>query len=383
MRNLYDRLGVRPDDDAETLKKAFRKAAKASHPDHHGDDPQAAARFRQISEAYEILRDPEQRAAYDRLLEFERSPLRYKLNRSFSDLKRHVVHDLIIGAILTAALVVGYEWFAGNAETPGDRTAGVTARELRQPAGHPAERIGAAEPGRPGRVPVPQMPIVVPTGPAAASTTNDHDRPEATDGEPASKPTEKTMAVASRESKPDLPADAGVPRKTEGDLPVSLDVSPLDAPSSAEKERNGVPTANERLDGKAPEPTGAEADSVKPPESIGVSGKTQSGPAVAHDAPSVDAPSSAERDGVPAAQDQRDGKTPEPTDAVAGSVKPPEMKPPETELPARAPAAARRHAPGHRPVEQAALEARNTPASDNAPSRAPDNAPARVFGVGF
>jgi curved DNA-binding protein CbpA len=33
MKNLYDLLGARPDDDAETLRKAYRKAAKASHPD--------------------------------------------------------------------------------------------------------------------------------------------------------------------------------------------------------------------------------------------------------------------------------------------------------------------------------------------------------------
>jgi DnaJ-class molecular chaperone len=51
MQNLCDLLGVRPDDNAETIKKAFREAAKASHPDHHGDDPQAAVRFRQSAPA--------------------------------------------------------------------------------------------------------------------------------------------------------------------------------------------------------------------------------------------------------------------------------------------------------------------------------------------
>jgi DnaJ domain len=50
MKNFYDLLGARPDDDAETLRKAYRKAAKASHPDHHGGDQDAAAQFRQILE---------------------------------------------------------------------------------------------------------------------------------------------------------------------------------------------------------------------------------------------------------------------------------------------------------------------------------------------
>ena len=68
MITAYELLGVGPDDDAEELKHAFRKAAKASHPDIHAGDPNAAIRFRCIVIAYEILRDPEHRAAYDRLL---------------------------------------------------------------------------------------------------------------------------------------------------------------------------------------------------------------------------------------------------------------------------------------------------------------------------
>src|SRR3974377_1957923 len=96
-RNLYDLLGVRPDDDAENLRKAFLKAAKESHPDHHGDDPEAATRFRQIAEAYDILRDAGQRAAYDRLLEAECRPLRATLK---SDVKRTMVTKDAIGVIV-------------------------------------------------------------------------------------------------------------------------------------------------------------------------------------------------------------------------------------------------------------------------------------------
>ena len=69
MQTLYDMLDVRPDDDAEGLRQAFRKAVKASHPDIHTDDPDAPRRFRHFVQAYNILRDPELRADYDRLLE--------------------------------------------------------------------------------------------------------------------------------------------------------------------------------------------------------------------------------------------------------------------------------------------------------------------------
>jgi curved DNA-binding protein CbpA len=69
---LYDVIGARVNDDAETLKNAFRNAVKASHPDLHAEDPQSAERFKEIVRANAILSDPEQRALYDNLLAFER-----------------------------------------------------------------------------------------------------------------------------------------------------------------------------------------------------------------------------------------------------------------------------------------------------------------------
>jgi tetratricopeptide (TPR) repeat protein len=69
MKTLYDLLGALPDDDAESLRTAFRRAVKGAHPDIHPDDPDAALKFRQIIRANEILRDTDQRAAYDHLLD--------------------------------------------------------------------------------------------------------------------------------------------------------------------------------------------------------------------------------------------------------------------------------------------------------------------------
>jgi curved DNA-binding protein CbpA len=102
---LYDVLGVRPDDDADTFKRAFRQAVKASHPDFHADDPDAPLRFRQVVKAYEILRDPEKRSAYDELLELEREQRRTTRGRYT---KRAFAFDALAAAGLAVVLAGGY-----------------------------------------------------------------------------------------------------------------------------------------------------------------------------------------------------------------------------------------------------------------------------------
>jgi hypothetical protein len=172
-----------------------------------------------------------------------------------------------------------------------------------------------------------------------------------TSGEAVSNPAGQTIAAASRGGESDVPAGVGVgiAGQTEGEPPFRHD-----APPPAAEERNGVPAADDRRDGNTPEPKTPEPKTVEL-------------------------------------------KTPEPAGANAGGVKPPEIR-----TPARAPAAAlasaaapaqvKRHAPSRRPVEQAALENRtppaaenrNTAAQENRNAPAPDNsAPSRVFGVGF
>jgi hypothetical protein len=72
MKTLYELLGALPDDDAEDIRAAFRKAVKSAHPDINPGDPDAAIKFRQIVRANEILVDQEQRAVYDHLLDLAR-----------------------------------------------------------------------------------------------------------------------------------------------------------------------------------------------------------------------------------------------------------------------------------------------------------------------
>ncbi len=65
-RDYYDILGIsRNASDAE-IKKAFRRLAKECHPDRNKDDQHAESKFKEINEAYEVLKDPQKRAAYDR-----------------------------------------------------------------------------------------------------------------------------------------------------------------------------------------------------------------------------------------------------------------------------------------------------------------------------
>src|SRR5919198_933859 len=74
MGTLYDLLGALPNDDAEALRVAFRRAAKATHPDTNPGNPDAALRFRQLVRAHNILSDAEQRATYDQLLAIATRP---------------------------------------------------------------------------------------------------------------------------------------------------------------------------------------------------------------------------------------------------------------------------------------------------------------------
>jgi curved DNA-binding protein len=66
-KDYYKILGIDRDASQEEIKKRYRKVARECHPDTCKDDPNAEKRFKEIGEAYEVLKDPEKRKRYDAL----------------------------------------------------------------------------------------------------------------------------------------------------------------------------------------------------------------------------------------------------------------------------------------------------------------------------
>jgi len=130
MGTLYDLLGALPSDDAEELRTAFRKAAKATHPDINPDNPDAALRFRELMRAYDILTDTDQRATYDHLLAIAQQPsAASKAVRTYEVIGK-VASNTMAATVISAVLVGGYVLFGifskppGAAEIEPDRTVG-------------------------------------------------------------------------------------------------------------------------------------------------------------------------------------------------------------------------------------------------------------------
>lgn len=129
MGTLYDLLGALPNDDAEGLRTAFRKAAKATHPDINPDNPDAALRFRELVRAYDILTDADQRATYDQLLAIALLPPPTKAVRTYEVIGK-VASNTMAATVVSAMLVGGYAVFGlfskppGAAEITVDRIAG-------------------------------------------------------------------------------------------------------------------------------------------------------------------------------------------------------------------------------------------------------------------
>ena len=64
-KDLYEILGVSKNADDGEIKKAYRKLAMKYHPDKNKGDKKAETKFKEISAAYDILKDPQRKAAYD------------------------------------------------------------------------------------------------------------------------------------------------------------------------------------------------------------------------------------------------------------------------------------------------------------------------------
>jgi hypothetical protein len=119
MGTLYDLLGALPSDDAEGLRTAFRRAAKATHPDINPDNPDAALRFRELVRAYDILTDSEQRATYDQLLAIALQPLPATTAVRTYEVIGKVASNTMAATVISAVLVGGYVLFGMFSKPPG------------------------------------------------------------------------------------------------------------------------------------------------------------------------------------------------------------------------------------------------------------------------
>ena len=111
METLYDLLGALPDDNAEELRTAFRRAAKGAHPDLNPGDPDAALKFRRIVRASEILCDSEQRAAYDHLLDLARIEQRQVAKHAVARKVYKVASGVVVFAVASIVWAGGYAVF--------------------------------------------------------------------------------------------------------------------------------------------------------------------------------------------------------------------------------------------------------------------------------
>jgi tetratricopeptide (TPR) repeat protein len=250
MKTLYDLLGALPDDDAESLRTAFHKAVRASHPDINTDDPDAPSRFRKIVRANAILSDAQQRATYDRLVALALRQASAKSKRGIrSGSIRKLASDAMAVAFLSAVSIGGYIVFERLSMAPG-----VPAKMVEVTARGPAEVAAVAPTVQPNTGLRDELRETF----ERAGIANEAMAPDAVT--PAANPA-SGQAVANVGAAPDLPANHAnsYARYEPGDTPESAGV----------------------------------ADEAIAPSAVAAAPNTNSAQAVANVAPVPDAPSAA------------------------------------------------------------------------------------------
>src|SRR5262245_40309097 len=128
---LYDVLGVSQRANETAIRTAFRKAAKSYHPDLNAGNPTAELQFRQIVAAYELLKDPLQREAYDQQLKDDRRAR-----------TRRVASPLISGVVSGVIVAFTMWWFNTYKPTESAQAPRVAVADIEEPTG---QKTAAAE----------------------------------------------------------------------------------------------------------------------------------------------------------------------------------------------------------------------------------------------
>jgi curved DNA-binding protein CbpA len=197
MKTLYELLGALPDDDAESIRAAYRRAARANHPDNNPGDPDAPHRFRQIVHAYAILRDEQQRAMYDRLLGVARQQQGSERKRPI----RKIAPDAIAIAILSVAFIGGFLLLGDMFKAP------LFSAPVNEVSSHEPAQTAAATPTEPSDT----------TG-----QTDPRDKPEdvAAPDAPAAPEAFKEAATKEAVTKEAATPEAAAPAETTGSVPA-------------------------------------------------------------------------------------------------------------------------------------------------------------------
>ena len=280
MMTLYDLLGALPEDNADDVRAAFRNAVKAVHPDTNPDDPNAALRLRMILRANAILGDPEQRAAYDRLLAVSAAQARPKPKRaSAARAIRKFAFDALAVATVSTLSIGGYLLFEQLSNIP------IPPPQVAE-AGAPPPAAAAA--------PAPQFAATV------------QDKPDAVTGARHGPPDKPDAALAARDKPPDTSDGAA----TVPDVPSEKPNDTAAARAEAPEKPDGAAAASETIvpDAVAPAPATGNAPAVAETPSTPAVADTGSAPAAA-DTASVLANANA-------------GPAPEPAGQNAGSSDP-------------------------------------------------------------
>jgi curved DNA-binding protein CbpA len=132
MDSLYDVLGVSTRANETAIRTAFRKAAKSYHPDLNAGNPTAELQFRQIVAAYELLKDPLQREAYDQQLKVDR---RVRARRLASPLMSGVVSGGLVALTMW--------WFNTHKPPEPAQAPRVAVADIDEPAGQHTAAVTA------------------------------------------------------------------------------------------------------------------------------------------------------------------------------------------------------------------------------------------------
>jgi curved DNA-binding protein len=163
-KDYYDTLGVNRGAPAEEIKRAYRKLARKYHPDV-SKERNAEAKFKDLQEAYEVLKDPEKRASYDQLGRDYRPGQQFRpppgWEQHFGRSGTHRFSDLNGFSDFFSSLFGGAA--AGNPQVQPDEEAGVLDITVEEAFAGTRRRVTLLEAGRPKQVDV-QVPSGIADG---------------------------------------------------------------------------------------------------------------------------------------------------------------------------------------------------------------------------